>query len=68
MTEDPPAGLVPCRKSGRPISPEAESCPQCGHPSAAKKIGDLGEALKGCGCLLMLTGLLLLALLLFMLL
>jgi hypothetical protein len=32
------AGLWPCRACGKPISPRAAACPQCGEPRA----GNLG--------------------------
>ncbi|RJX18994.1 MAG: zinc-ribbon domain-containing protein [Desulforudis sp.] len=49
--------LINCKECGRQISNKAEVCPHCGAPSTAKKLGDFGQGVSGCGCALTILGL-----------
>lgn len=55
--------LNTCPDCGAPTSPTADACPKCGRPSGAKAAQNIGKAIMGLGCLILVLPILIIMLL-----
>jgi hypothetical protein len=45
--------LTLCRECKREVSTTAKKCPHCGATWPANRIAGMGEAMQGCGCVVL---------------
>lgn len=46
-----------CPDCGGLVSTRAKLCPHCGRPATAVRLSEVGSQISGCGCVLILAGL-----------